>query len=285
MKFYFEQPEGEWVEQGEAHLHIRFRPRNMLGVLLTILAHILVLWLILSHRHHIIKPQGGEQAPMVLILDDKTMNKLAQAAAEPKKTQPKPIHAPKQPRPVVRQTTPQIAAEVPSTLQPVQPPESSATAKDEPDMMSMIAANRARRQALEDQAKAENDAARQGEHVMTAQEKAEANVQRSMARANTEGTSGVFEIKSKSVREATFVFNGWKPTAHNKWRQVIQVDAGLNGDINLAIIRRMIEVIRSYYPGDFNWESRRLGRTVQLSARLSDQAQLERFLMQEFNFN
>ena len=94
----------------------------------------------------------------------------------------------------------------------------------------------------------------------------------------------MFEIKSKGVREATFVFNGWKPTANNRWRQVIQVDAGLGGDINLAIIRRMIQLIRTYYTGDFSWESRRLGRVVTMSARPEDQASLEDFMMREFDF-
>ncbi|MNC97247.1 hypothetical protein D3C83_148520 [compost metagenome] len=48
------------------------------------------------------------------------------------------------------------------------------------------------------------------------------------------------------------------------------------------MVRRMIELIRSHYQGDFHWESHRLGRTVVLSARRPDQRALEDFLLREF---
>ena len=44
----------------------------------------------------------------------------------------------------------------------------------------------------------------------------------------------------------------------------------------------MIELIRTHYPGDFSWESRRLGRVVTLSARPQDSQELEAFLKKEF---
>jgi hypothetical protein len=96
------------------------------------------------------------------------------------------------------------------------------------------------------------------------------------------GVGGVFQILHKGTREAQFAFNGWKPSLGNQWREVVDVDAGLGGDIELAIIRKMIAMIRTHYPGDFNWESQRLGRVVVLSARQQDNAQLEAFLMKEF---
>ena len=189
MKFYFEQPEGEWVEQGEAHLHIRFRPRNLLGIIIALLVHAFLLYLILTHHTEKTKQGGGqEQPPMVLILDQKTMNKMAQEA-QPKKTQPKP--APKTPKAITPPSksppTPMVAREAP-TPSPVPPPPSVTT--DEPDMMSMLAAARQRRQAVEDRAKQENDNAAQSGRGMSPQEVAEANVRRSMQRANTEGTAG-----------------------------------------------------------------------------------------------
>ena len=63
---------------------------------------------------------------------------------------------------------------------------------------------------------------------------------------------------------------------------MIEVDAGLGGDIELAMVRRMIELIRTHYTGDFRWESHRLGRVVVLSARPADQPGLEEFLVKEF---
>jgi hypothetical protein len=44
----------------------------------------------------------------------------------------------------------------------------------------------------------------------------------------------------------------------------------------------MIAIIREYEQEDFVWESRRLGRNVSLSARLTDNAELENFMMREF---
>ena len=51
---------------------------------------------------------------------------------------------------------------------------------------------------------------------------------------------------------------------------------------SFAMVRRMIELIRTHYTGDFNWESHRLQRVVVLSARKEDQGELEDFLMREF---
>jgi len=72
-------------------------------------------------------------------------------------------------------------------------------------------------------------------------------------------------------------FRGWTTDYNNSRREVIEVDAGLNGDVERAIIRRMIELIRKHFKGDFNWESQRLNRVVVLSARMEDNAGLEDF--------
>jgi len=47
-------------------------------------------------------------------------------------------------------------------------------------------------------------------------------------------------------------------------------------------VRRMIELIRTHYKGDFKWESHRLDRVVTLSARPEDSEGLEDFLLREF---
>jgi hypothetical protein len=54
------------------------------------------------------------------------------------------------------------------------------------------------------------------------------------------------------------------------------------GDVELAIVKRMIELIRTHYKGDFTWESHKLGRAITLSARLEDNEGLEAFMMREF---
>lgn len=111
-----------------------------------------------------------------------------------------------------------------------------------------------------------------------------ANIHRNIrsVTAPREATGGVFQIISKGPRNAQFAFRGWRADLNNKWYEVIEVDAGLMGDVDLAIVRRMIEMIRSHYPGNFNWESHRVGRVVVLSARVEDSAALEAFLLKEF---
>ena len=112
--------------------------------------------------------------------------------------------------------------------------------------------------------------------------RSDAILARNLGTLKADGTSGVFEVINKGSRYGTFRFNGWTRDAANTWRETIEVDAGLNGDVELAMVRRMIDVIRTHYQGDFNWESQRLGRVVILSARPQDQSGLESFMLREF---
>ena len=138
--------------------------------------------------------------------------------------------------------------------------------------MSLINANRAKRAA----------ASGRGQEP-TADEIAQANLNRNLQTLGRgEGTSGVFQIISKGHRSAQFSFLGWTGDRRNGRRDIIDVDAGPNGNVEKAIIRRMIELIRTHYKGDFNWESHRLGRVVVLSARVEDTTGLEEFMMKEF---
>jgi hypothetical protein len=145
------------------------------------------------------------------------------------------------------------------------------------DMMSYINAARARRQAAETAEAREAEAAGDG-HQPTPDEVRTANILRNL---QPTGTNGIFQILNISVRTARFSFRAWTTDPSNPRRETIDVDAGPGGDIELAVVRRMIELIRNYYQGDFNWESQRVGRVI-LSARKADTAQLEDFLMREF---
>lgn len=99
---------------------------------------------------------------------------------------------------------------------------------------------------------------------------------------NYGNTGGVFQILHKGHRAAQFAFNGWKSSGGNKWRQVIDVDAGAGGDVERAIVQKMIALIREHYQGDFTWESNRLRRVVTLSAAPQNNEALEAFLLREF---
>ncbi len=93
---------------------------------------------------------------------------------------------------------------------------------------------------------------------------------------------GVFQIQRMSVDSAEFIFFGWNSDIRRNSTQRIEVKKGENADIQIAVVRRMIGIIRDHESGDFTWISRRLGRDVVLSARAGDNAGLEDFMMQEF---
>jgi len=281
MKLSIEAPENDLAKSGEIHLHIRFRPANFVGIVIVLIIHALLLYFLLN-MHPVKKKKQGDDAAsqnaIVLMLDKATAAKMA--APEPKKPVAKPVVIPRPKKSIVSPVTPPVAP-VPMAQTTVTPPTPIVQAPPEQDMMSMLNAARERRRAQE-QSSQENTANQPG-RGMSPQEVAEANVRRSMQQANgREGTGGVFQITSKSLRMATFTFRGWKPDRQNSFKKTIEVDAGLGGDIEIAIIRRMIVLIREEYQGDFSWESHRLGRVVTLSARQQDTAELENFMMKEF---
>ncbi len=166
----------------------------------------------------------------------------------------------------------------------IPPPPPQAPPKPAPplDFAAMVQARQARREAEEDAYAREAEASGYGRR--TPDQIASANISRNLRSLapGHDGTSGVFQILNKGTRHAEFSFYGWTEERRNGWRQVIEVDAGQGGDIDHAIVRRMIELIRQHYQGNFNWESHRLDRVVVLSARPEDTEGLESFLMREF---
>lgn len=93
---------------------------------------------------------------------------------------------------------------------------------------------------------------------------------------------GIFEIARMGYDIAEFHFFGWNNVIRRVSRQVIEVRRGAHPSMELAVVRRMIALIREEADGDFVWESQRLGREVTLSARAADNAGLEDFLLREF---
>jgi hypothetical protein len=93
---------------------------------------------------------------------------------------------------------------------------------------------------------------------------------------------GVFQVTRLNYSDAELLFFGWNKEIRRNTTQRIEVRKGEHSDIEVAVVRRMIAIVREYESGDFRWESRRLGRDVMLSARPRDNAGLEDFLMREF---
>ena len=218
----------------------------------------------------------GSRDPLVVRL---TPSALTAPIVAPAETPPPPTPRPRpsKPTPMFTQPSP-IAQALPLTPDPPEPIQGRAA--EPTDFLSVVNANRARRAAAEANAHAERNASGR---EPSADDIAMANLNRNIkSLSQKEGTSGVFQILSKGHRAAQFSFRGWTGDARNAHRDVIEVDAGQNGNIEIAIIRRMIELIRTHYQGDFNWDSRRLGRVVTLSARVEDSSGLEEFMMKEF---
>lgn len=193
----------------------------------------------------------------------------AQTPPSRPQSKPKAAEKPSKPR------APIPAQEVAKTKAPPQPPADAPM-----DLSDYINQAQARRRAegLFDTPDAAPAAAKQP----SADEIRMANIRRNL---QTPGTSGIFQILRIGPRTAEFSFRAWTTGQSNPRLQMIQVEAGPEGDVERAIIRRMIQLIREHYKEDFNWESHRLHRVVVLSAREKDTAGLEDFLMREFFIN
>jgi len=99
---------------------------------------------------------------------------------------------------------------------------------------------------------------------------------------NPRGGGGIFQIRRMGPEDAEFLFFGWNKEINRNAAQVIEVRKGGNSSMQIAVVRRMIQIIREKADGDILWISHRLGRELTLSARPRDNAGLEDFLMQEF---
>jgi hypothetical protein len=267
--------------------HLRARQRFIWGVVFALALHGLLAWLAPHLPKHTFDPPASS-APIVVRL-----NTTPEVKPTPPTAEPTPLPA-ETPPPLPRQappilatpprpgsTAPTIPIQPPPEPTPIEVPAARPETRVADPKTDMFAAIQARRAERETQAAA---ARGQPTGEPSDEQRRQAAVARNVASlgSNYGGTSGVFEILSKGTRYATFSFRGWKSNANKNWRQIIEVDAGPGGDIELAMIRRMIELIREHYKEDFNWESQRLGRVVVLSARPADTSGLEAFLMREF---
>jgi hypothetical protein len=145
-------------------------------------------------------------------------------------------------------------------------------------MMAYVNAQRARRQAAQGYTPRDSAEIAARDNPISEDDRRSAIIQRNL---QMEGTNGIFEIREIGSSHARFSFLGWKNFSNPK-QELVDVEAGPDGDIQRAVVKKMIEIIRRDYKGDFNWESQRLGRTIILSARLEDNAGLEDFLITEF---
>ncbi|MDA8328116.1 MAG: hypothetical protein M0Z83_03985 [Betaproteobacteria bacterium] len=256
--------------------YVEFRMRQSLvwAVLISLLVHLfLLLWL-----HNPIQPLApqaneGSQAP----LDVRLNPSVPLITPEPKTTTPpQPVNQPKTPPPprnVHRQSVPVLSVPtrqpaVHQTSRPAPPAVNNAT-----DMSSYINMKRALNHTPQ-----ETSAPSAG-----TEDARSANIARNL---QDNGGGGIFRITSLDDNSATFIFRGWdNATWSNPTRQSFEVKADDHTDIEHAIVRKMIAIIRLKHKTTIDWESHRLHQVVTISVRPEDNAELENFLLQEFFYD
>jgi hypothetical protein len=93
---------------------------------------------------------------------------------------------------------------------------------------------------------------------------------------------GTFQVRSIGIDRAELAFYGYNKFINRISLQVFEVQRGSNPSTQIAVVRKIIEIIRDQESGTFLWESLRLNRELTLSARPADNASLEAFMMEEF---
>lgn len=256
------------------------RRRIWIAVALSLLFHALLFSL--PPRKRAAEVLGGAPPPFHVTLDaapSVSEESAPQAAAVPVPPRAVPRPAPRPRVLASREPSQRPAPRLPPEELTPPPPVPPQPPPPQADMGAMIAARRAQRVA------AEAAAARGPQEPVepSPSDSALASIDRNLQTLGPgEGVGGLFQILRKGTFTGEFAFDGWRPDTRRRWREVIEVNAGAGGDIEQAMVRRMIELIRTHYSGDFNFRSQRLGgRIVVLSARPEDQAELEGFLMRE----
>ncbi|MFM9435577.1 hypothetical protein ACFDR9_002646 [Janthinobacterium sp. CG_23.3] len=251
---------------------------NRIGIALSILLHVLMVgyYLLRPPAQRPLPPPTRESAMVyVAPLADKPQPKAPAKPAAPSKVKPPPpsrqprvaaITPPKPPRqPKLETIVPPVVAPVPTPVQEV-------------DMAAYIASRQKQRgaQAAPEAPESDNDRANRVARANIA------GAQGKNAGSDKDDSGGVFSIVEKNSFSATIKFRGWNTNFKRRWLNQVQVEQGAELDIETAIVKKMIDLIRKEKPGDFVWESHRLGRNVPMSARVEDTAELQAFLLKEF---
>lgn len=256
-------------------------PRIWVATALSILLHIIALWELPQIK---MDPQPGPadtrnlRPPLTARLAPLAPPAPPSSLAPPQRP-PQPPQRAQRPKAVPQPTPPVIALKqpAPDTQSPVPRPASPAV-KD--DLAAYIEARRGARAdpAPEPAPPVEDDEARR-KRIIAGNLGSERN--NAFGYDPRQG-GGVFQIQRLSYDYAEFLFYGWNKDISRNTKQLIEVRRGNNNDIRIAVVRKMVSIIREYEKEDFLWVSHRLGRSITLSARARDNAGLEEFMMREF---
>ncbi len=269
--------------------------RRKYALLAAVLFHGLVLFLLLQPKYYVLKKpasSSGEKmvwAEPLTITPPKPVSKPKPPVALNRPRPPSPKVASK-PTPTPSRPVKQVAQKSPPPPQPLPTPAPVLPTITTPvptpppaeDMMAQIEANRQRRA----QARIAQAAPSQEEsEAQRGLRQAQANLANLQAKAQGSGRDehgGVFKLGSINYHKAEFTFNGWNKNFRRQWPRLVEVQLGNEPDIETAIIKSMIALIRQEREAEFTWESHRLGRIVELNAKPEFGNELLAFLMREF---
>jgi hypothetical protein len=253
------------------------------GLIVTIALHLLIvaIWLFQpkTQPHHA-PPKAGEA--IVWLPPLKPNKPTPKTTAEPAKKASKP--SPSKPTP------PRVTQvkRLPNTItlpkeKPVEntPPPPKEVAKAEPEVTDMQAYIDAKRKARG--APSQSDQPAEESQSAKGMRNALANIAAINGRGGQDPneTGGVFSVNNKTFSSADLKFRGWNPNFKRRWLTAVTVERGSDPDIETAIVKKMIELIRKEKTGDFEWDSHRLNKVVTMSARPQDTQELMDFLFKE----
>jgi hypothetical protein len=275
---------------------------------LSLLIHLAVLWPWLPRAHFLSlenPARGNASGPLIVELAPRPSRKVSPPPAPPPaiasppsppapivKAPPAPAKRPPTPKATPRPpSSPPVLARKPPAPAVVPPPSNSPPVAEAPptiegDLSSYIEARRRARSEARPYAPPVESS--NTPPVEDERERHNRIVAANLGLLRTpefghdpEAGGGIFQVQRMGFDDAEFIFFGWNKDIRRNSRQLIQVQRGDNSDIRIAVIRKMIAIIRENESGDFVWQSKRLGRDVTLSARPGDNAGLEDFLMRD----
>jgi hypothetical protein len=257
------------------------RGPNRTGLIVTIALHLLLVVIYLLQPKIQLQTAAKKAGEAIIWLPP---TKPSKPAAHPQEQAPKQTSKPIP----IKQTMPKIPR-LPNTItlpheKPVEekPLPTKEEPKEPPKEMDMQAYIEAQRKAhgrptpSDTAAPEESDASRGTRNAL-------ANIAAINGRGGQDPneTGGVFSVTNKTFNSADLKFRGWNPNFKRRWLTAVTVERGSEPDIETAIVKKMIELIRKEKTGDFEWDSHRLNKVVTLSARPQDTQELMNFLFKE----
>jgi len=258
------------------------------GLIATIAVHLLIIvvWLFQPKPEvHHAPPKAGEAIVWLPPLNPTKPSKPTAKPAQPAKaakaapTKPARVTPPRVTSVKRLPNTITVPTEKPADVPP--PPPQKEVTKVDPEITDMQAYIDAKRKARG--APAQSDQQAEESQSARGMRNALANIAAINGRGGQDPneTGGVFSVSNKTFNSADVKFRGWNPNFKRRWLTAVTVERGSDPDIETAIVKKMIELIRKEKTGDFEWDSHRLNKVVTLSARPQDTQALMDFLYKE----